>query len=463
MMAVYFKCALPFDTLVLDSHRYLLKNVNLGSESVMPSTPFTNSVEVREVVPQERRHFRVEGLIGRMSVVLKGCGGREWERREKQFELLVTAWEDGKDIEFLYNHTVVESVQDYEECQAFVMVMDSNPVPASPHDSNPNPTATELEPIAQEGSDVVMDSNPVPASPHDSNPNPTATELEPIAQEGSDVVMDSNPVPTSPHDVITSLSQDMNLVPASMEDSNSVLASINDSNSVPATPLDFTKSPSPVPYSSQDSNPVNAAPVTVTTIADVHSPRATVSRKRSRLSLNKNVKKSLQPSSSHADNEMHTMHRDSDPFENKRQRVSQNCHIANIDTACDSEIVEEVNFDLEQGFNEGGSKRYPLGTLRNMNLQFPSPIKKGRPKKQKQVKFKVPRSKSNPGGQINTALCYSCNKQELPREWKPTSRFVTDKWRGCDECPRWYHEVCVEKNKLGKKISKTDWSCGKCC
>ena len=159
---------------------------------------------------------------------------------------------------------------------------------------------------------MVMDSNPVPASPHDSNPNPTATELEPIAQEGSDVVMDSNPVPASPHDVITSLSQDMNLVPASMEDSNSVLASINDSNSVPATPLDFTRSPSPVPYSSQDSNPVNAAPVTVTTIADVHSPRATVSRKRSRLSLNKTVKKNLQQSSSHANYEMHTMHRDSD-------------------------------------------------------------------------------------------------------------------------------------------------------
>ena len=67
---------------------------------------------------------------------------------------------------------------------------------------------------------------------------------------------------------------------------------------------------------------------------------------------------------------------------------------------------------------------------------------------------------------IDQSICHVCQRKELKRSKKP-DKAQKDKWIGCDDCPRWYHLVCIELfDELGhlseKELEDFNYSCKMC-
>ena len=88
-----------------------------------------------------------------MSVILKGCGGREWEDRSKQFEILVNAWEGGKDLQFLKDGQIVRELTDLTENE-----LESNP--GSSQIPSLDSSLLSNVPAERDSNQPCLDSNP---------------------------------------------------------------------------------------------------------------------------------------------------------------------------------------------------------------------------------------------------------------------------------------------------------------
>ena len=127
-----------------------------------------------------------------MSVILKGCGGREWEDRSKQFEILVNAWEGGKDLQFLKDGQIVRELTDLTENElesnpgsSQIPSLDSSLLSNVPADRDSNQPCLDSNllsnvPAQRDSDQPSLDSNLSPNVPAQPDSNQPCLDLNPL-------------------------------------------------------------------------------------------------------------------------------------------------------------------------------------------------------------------------------------------------------------------------------------------